>query len=250
MNYSDLLYFDGPNTLEEVTHQRDLLGAAIAEVAYKAGIYNCEVPVSTEHLLTLLNDLSVSILAPKAKEDVSDETNTGFFGSFKPFPPTRGFEHLTPAQQGICVDGWWKDSMQVSQGRLFEAAKQGLDYDGARVECGENECSIQEYCDVKFLRKIKRTDYKISADVFISHNEYNFGRKYNTVFEILFLKDGLIRHLTSFTFQEAKELGAMTVFGGGNWVTDRHTGKEAAPWCIDILAVRPEIEHLLVSTYL
>lgn len=270
MSYDDLLYFDGPNTLEEITRHRDILAGAIAEAAYKAGIYNGKTPISGPHLLMFLSDMVENIkrledtLEPEnIKADLSSKTNAdglieftnaafdhekGFFGTFKQFQPPIGFEHLQPNIQGIWVDGEWKKAMAAAQPEYFATPAQGLDYDGSRIISCDAGHNI-EFCDVKFLTKIKKTSYKTSADVYISHNEYKFGRANNTIYEIVFLEDGFIKHLTSFTFQEAKECGAITLFPEGRKALDRETGKDAIPWCIDILTVRPMLEHRLIDAY-
>lgn len=248
MNYRHLLYFDGPNTLEEVTRQRDILAEAIAKAAHEAGIYNAETQIGGPHLLMFLDDLRQ--VACEAAQQVTcfDVEDNGFFGSFKPFPPSAGFEHLQPNIRGIWVDGEWKKAMEAAHPTVFSVPAQGLDYDGSRIVAHDGVHDV-EFCDVKFLTKIKKTSYKTSADVYISHNEYKFDRANNTVFEIVFLEDGLIKHLTSFTFNEAKELGAITLYPEGRAVIDRETGKPAMPWCIDVLTVRPELESRLVEAY-
>lgn len=45
----------------EVVRQRDLLGQAIADAAFKAGIYNGNVPIDAPMMLMLLDDMSHEI---------------------------------------------------------------------------------------------------------------------------------------------------------------------------------------------
>ncbi len=238
MDYRDLLYFRGPLTIEEVTHQRDVLAAAIAEAAHKLGIYNAEVGVSTPQLLMFLQDM----VPTKQTQEMT--YTPGVFGDFEPFELCEGF-HLLPANlQGIWVDGGWKKKM-AERHPQFVVADQGLDYDGIFV--GPNNEAT--YCDVKLLRKIKTTSYKCTANVYLSHNEYQFAKINNTVIEIVGAENGKIKHLTEFTFREAKEAGAITLFPEGKTSLGRESKKQEIPWCIDVLTVRPDLESRLITVF-
>ena len=128
------------------------------------------------------------------------------------------------SNKGLVFDSLWKAWMKVYYQTVSIPPEDDAPYDA---------CLGDEYFDVKLIpEKTKRLDQDYY--VYLSHNEYLFGKEHDTTFDV-YVEDGdMAERLIMFTFSFAKDLGAFELFADGKWVHCKATGRTEPPWSINV----------------
>ena len=133
--------------------------------------------------------------------------------------------HLnSPSNKGLIVDEIWKNELSELSPRFYIPEEDDAPYDA----CLDGK----EWFDVKLIPAREKSYH--SSYVYISHNEYLFGKKHDTRFVIYEEVGDIAKFLIVFTFACAKREGAITLFDQGKWVHCKATGKLEAPWSIEV----------------
>lgn len=91
------------------------------------------------------------------------------------------------------------------------------------------------FFDLKLITD--KNEQRPTEYVYLSHNEYLFAKEQENFFYAVYREIGLFEeaHLTCvFSFEYAKEVGAMELFDAGKKVFCKATGKLETPWSINI----------------
>jgi len=136
------------------------------------------------------------------------------------------FHRLTMSERGLTFDKMFKQLM---------SAYSDVNVPAERDSPFDIQINDEAFYDLKLItdKNVQRdTDY-----VYLSHNEYLFAKQQKHFFYIVYREIGLFEeaHLTCvFSFDYAKEVGALEVFPNGKKVFCHATGKPEMPWSINI----------------
>lgn len=161
-----------------------------------------------------------------------------FFSLSKELKLTAGFELLTAKQQGFVVDGVWKDQMTRLVADQVCIPPQGHEADAVRVSNGRP-------ADVKWFTGVRYGKYENNASVYLSHNEYLYGKEHDTVYVIFCNRGGAGFCQKVFAWSAAKEVGAIQPYREGTWAFCKRTGKEEPPWSIELFLLDPFLRDIL-----
>jgi hypothetical protein len=182
-------------------------------------------------------------MAVQGMTDPPCATDREFFSTVLAMRLPAGFELLQPKIKGMVIDGLWKDVLLETHGEGVLIPEQGLAFDAQRVSSGR-------YGDVKFCSGAYSTEYEVGARVYISHGEYLFGKKHDTMYIVYAIASDSPDQaslLCTFSFTEAKDAEAIKYYPEGKtWSFCQETGKQMAPWSIELFLVHPGLRKVLV----
>ena len=127
--------------------------------------------------------------------------------------------------KGLVFDGLWKAWMKVYHQNVIIPPEDDAPFDA---------CLSDVFYDVKLMPERSRLPHQHEYFVYISHNEYLFGKEKDTVYDVYVEDSDVAERLIQFSFSEAKELGAITLFADGKWVHCKVTGQTEPPWSINV----------------
>lgn len=144
-----------------------------------------------------------------------------------------GFHSLDMSNRGLEFDKLFKSIMSVYSDVTIPEER-----DSPYDMKSEDETGT-EYFDVKLITD--KNEQRPTEYVYLSHNEYLFAKEQENFFYVVYREIGLFEeaHLTCvFSFEFAKEVGAMELFDAGKKVFCKATGKHETPWSINITRVQ------------
>lgn len=149
--------------------------------------------------------------------------------------PTVGYSALDMSQRGLRFDAYFKRFMSAYSD-VTVPEERDSPYD---ILIGEDR-----FHDLKLVTdkgEARETDY-----AYLSHNEYLFAKDQENFFYIVYRERadvGEARLACVFSFQYAKDAGAIELFDSGKKVFCKATGKHETPWSINITRVQQFLKN-------